>query len=107
MEDVRSLLALFMEVPRTALLTGFLSRTPLDRSASVVIGDRSTDLELAANLRLRGLRLDLIGHRATPGERILVDFAVFLKHLEGGILWAAGAADNAPGAETPSPEPKR
>ncbi|MCC7330244.1 MAG: bifunctional histidinol-phosphatase/imidazoleglycerol-phosphate dehydratase HisB [Gammaproteobacteria bacterium] len=44
--------------PRTGLLTDFLGRTPLDRSASVVIGDRVTDLELAANLGLRGLRLD-------------------------------------------------
>lgn len=44
--------------PRTALLTGFLSRAPLDRAASVVIGDRPTDLELAANLGLRGIRLD-------------------------------------------------
>jgi imidazoleglycerol-phosphate dehydratase/histidinol-phosphatase len=44
--------------PRTGLLTGFLSQTPLDRSASVVIGDRATDMELAANIGLRGIRLD-------------------------------------------------
>ncbi len=44
--------------PRTGLLTGFISRTPLDRSASVVIGDRDTDMQLAANLGLRGLLLD-------------------------------------------------
>lgn len=44
--------------PRTGLLTGFLSTTPLDRSASVVIGDRESDLQLAANLGLRGLLLD-------------------------------------------------
>jgi imidazoleglycerol-phosphate dehydratase/histidinol-phosphatase len=44
--------------PRTGLLTAFLARTPLDRAASVVVGDRATDLELAANLGLRGLRLD-------------------------------------------------
>lgn len=44
--------------PRTGLLREFLSSTPIDRSASVVIGDRDSDLELAANLGLRGLRLD-------------------------------------------------
>ncbi len=44
--------------PRTGLLTTFLSATPLDRSASVVIGDRATDLELAANIGLRGMRID-------------------------------------------------
>ncbi len=44
--------------PRPGLLTGFLSATPLDRTGSVVIGDRATDLELAANIGLRGLRLD-------------------------------------------------
>ncbi len=44
--------------PRTGLLTEFLSRTPLDRSASIVIGDRDTDMELAANIGLRGVRLD-------------------------------------------------
>ena len=44
--------------PRPGLLTDFLSTTPLDRSASVVIGDRATDMELAANIGLRGMRLD-------------------------------------------------
>lgn len=44
--------------PLTGLLTAFLGATPLDRSASVVIGDRQTDLDLAANLGLRGIRLD-------------------------------------------------
>ncbi len=44
--------------PHTGLLTRFLSMTPLDRAASVVIGDRATDLELAANLGLRGIRID-------------------------------------------------
>jgi imidazoleglycerol-phosphate dehydratase/histidinol-phosphatase len=44
--------------PRPGLLTGFLSATPLDRSASVVIGDRATDMELAANIGLRGIRLN-------------------------------------------------
>ncbi len=50
--------------PKTGLLTDFLRHTPLDRSASVVIGDRTTDLELAANLGLRGLRIDPADVRA-------------------------------------------
>jgi imidazoleglycerol-phosphate dehydratase/histidinol-phosphatase len=44
--------------PRVGLLTDFLATLDLDRSASAVIGDRPTDLELAANLGLRGLRVD-------------------------------------------------
>ena len=44
--------------PKTGLLTGFLCSAALDRSASVVIGDRATDLELAANIGLRGIRID-------------------------------------------------
>jgi imidazoleglycerol-phosphate dehydratase/histidinol-phosphatase len=44
--------------PRTGLLTDFLSRVVLDRSASVVIGDRTTDMDLASNIGLRGLRLE-------------------------------------------------
>jgi imidazoleglycerol-phosphate dehydratase/histidinol-phosphatase len=44
--------------PRTGLLEGFLAETDLDRAGSLVIGDRATDLELAANLGLRGYRLD-------------------------------------------------
>jgi type 1 glutamine amidotransferase len=32
---------------------------------------------------------------------------LFLKHLEGGILWAAGAADSAPGTVAPTAEPRR
>lgn len=53
--------------PRTGLLTGFLSATPLDRSASVVIGDRATDMELAANLGLRGILIDPSDPNAWPG----------------------------------------
>ena len=40
--------------PRTGLLTGFLARTDLDTENSAVIGDRSTDLELAERLGLQG-----------------------------------------------------
>ncbi|MBM4196495.1 MAG: bifunctional histidinol-phosphatase/imidazoleglycerol-phosphate dehydratase HisB [Gammaproteobacteria bacterium] len=44
--------------PRTGLLTQFLTATPLDRAASVVVGDRDTDLQLAVNLGLRGMKID-------------------------------------------------
>jgi len=40
--------------PKTALLAKYLLERPIDRDASAVIGDRDTDLELAANLQLRG-----------------------------------------------------
>jgi len=51
--------------PRTGLLTDFLAATTLDRSASAVIGDRDTDLELARNLGLRGFRLGSSGFDET------------------------------------------
>ena len=43
--------------PRIGLLRNFLAERSIDRSASYVIGDRDTDLELAANLGLVGLRV--------------------------------------------------
>ena len=60
--------------PRTGLLTRFIAETPLDRAASVVIGDRETDLQLAANLGLRGIRIDPTDAGAWPAiARTLVD----------------------------------
>ncbi len=44
--------------PRTGLLTRLLAQTALDTERSAVIGDRDTDLELAANLGLRGFRVN-------------------------------------------------
>ena len=44
--------------PRTGLLTRFLARNHLDSEKSAVIGDRSTDLELAEKLGLRGFLVD-------------------------------------------------
>jgi imidazoleglycerol-phosphate dehydratase/histidinol-phosphatase len=41
--------------PKTALVEDYLRKRPIDRARSAVIGDRDTDLELAANLRVRGL----------------------------------------------------
>jgi imidazoleglycerol-phosphate dehydratase/histidinol-phosphatase len=43
--------------PRTGLLRDYLAGRAIDRSASYVIGDRDTDLELAANLGVVGLRV--------------------------------------------------
>ena len=49
--------------PRAGLLTKFLAETDLDTEASAVIGDRKTDLELAARIGLRGFLLDPAGSR--------------------------------------------
>ncbi len=43
--------------PRTGLLDDFVKQTPLDREHSYVIGDRETDLQLARNLGIQGIRL--------------------------------------------------
>ena len=44
--------------PRTGLLAPFLARHNIDTLRSAVIGDRSTDLELADRLGLRGFRVN-------------------------------------------------
>jgi len=41
--------------PRTGLLTEFLAARSMDRQRSFVIGDRDTDMQLAANLGIEGL----------------------------------------------------
>jgi imidazoleglycerol-phosphate dehydratase/histidinol-phosphatase len=43
--------------PGVGLLRNFLAERSIDHSASYVIGDRGTDLELAANLGVAGLRV--------------------------------------------------
>lgn len=43
--------------PKTGLLEEYLRQVSLDRSASFVIGDRDTDLALAKNLGIEGLRI--------------------------------------------------
>jgi imidazoleglycerol-phosphate dehydratase / histidinol-phosphatase len=43
--------------PRTGLLDEYLKANPLDALHSYVIGDRDSDLELAKNLGIQGLRL--------------------------------------------------
>ena len=49
--------------PRTGLLTRFLAGTHLDLERSAVIGDRDSDLELARNIGIAGIRVG-----APPGE---------------------------------------
>ncbi len=44
--------------PRTGLLTRFLAANDLDLEHSAVIGDRTTDLELAENIGVRGILID-------------------------------------------------
>ena len=51
--------------PRTGLLTEFLASRALDSAHSYVIGDRDTDMQLAENLGLTGLRVRAGG---APGE---------------------------------------
>lgn len=55
--------------PRAGLLTRFLAETDIDLSASAVIGDRQTDLDLAQRIGVRGLLVDPGGTHATtwPG----------------------------------------
>jgi imidazoleglycerol-phosphate dehydratase/histidinol-phosphatase len=50
--------------PKTGLLHGWLVDHDYSREQSAVIGDRDTDMQLAANLGVRGLRLRLHGSSA-------------------------------------------
>jgi len=43
--------------PRTGLLMRYLAATPIDTARSAVVGDRDTDLELAAKLGLEGFKV--------------------------------------------------
>jgi imidazoleglycerol-phosphate dehydratase/histidinol-phosphatase len=47
--------------PKTGLLTDYLQKVALDREHSYVIGDRDTDLQLAVNLGITGLRVRAAG----------------------------------------------
>jgi imidazoleglycerol-phosphate dehydratase/histidinol-phosphatase len=47
--------------PRTGLLHDDLAARPIDRERSFMVGDRDTDLQFAANLGIRGLRLGADG----------------------------------------------
>jgi imidazoleglycerol-phosphate dehydratase/histidinol-phosphatase len=51
--------------PKTGLLDDYLRSHPIDRDHSYVIGDRETDLQLAQNLGIQGIR---VRTEETPGE---------------------------------------
>jgi imidazoleglycerol-phosphate dehydratase/histidinol-phosphatase len=52
--------------PKSGLLTEFLAGREIDRRNSYVIGDRQTDLDLAANLGLVGIRIHGEGGESWP-----------------------------------------
>jgi len=51
--------------PKTGLLDDYLRAQPVDKQHSYVIGDRETDLELARNLGIQGIR---VRTEETPGD---------------------------------------
>lgn len=68
--------------PRTGLLTRFLAETNIDIARSAVIGDRETDMELAANIGVRGLL-----YSDTDG------FAESWPGLRDALRWSARRAE--------------
>jgi imidazoleglycerol-phosphate dehydratase/histidinol-phosphatase len=56
--------------PRTGLLRDYLTKQLIDREQSYVIGDRDSDLELAANLGVGGIRLRKDGNRDETWESV-------------------------------------
>jgi imidazoleglycerol-phosphate dehydratase/histidinol-phosphatase len=57
--------------PRTGLLTEFLAQHSPDQRDSFVIGDRDTDMQLAANLGLEGLRVRADGRDGATWQAIV------------------------------------
>ncbi|HEX9208725.1 MAG TPA: bifunctional histidinol-phosphatase/imidazoleglycerol-phosphate dehydratase HisB [Steroidobacteraceae bacterium] len=57
--------------PKTGLLDAWLKDHPIDPRHSYVIGDRDTDLQLAANLGIRGLRVRADGERGATWQAIV------------------------------------
>jgi imidazoleglycerol-phosphate dehydratase/histidinol-phosphatase len=57
--------------PKTGLLTEYLETHPIDRARSYVIGDRDTDLQLAANLGVQGLRVRADGAEGATWEAVV------------------------------------
>ncbi|HEV2441221.1 MAG TPA: bifunctional histidinol-phosphatase/imidazoleglycerol-phosphate dehydratase HisB [Steroidobacteraceae bacterium] len=51
--------------PNTGLVTEYMSASGVDLAASAVVGDRDTDLQFAANLGVRGVR---VRRHGTPDE---------------------------------------
>ncbi len=59
--------------PKTGLLTDYVRATDWARESSAVIGDRETDVQLAQNLGIRGLRYDRQALGWAEIARLLVD----------------------------------
>lgn len=59
--------------PKLGLLADYVKATDWSRAASAVIGDRETDLQLAQNLGIRGLRYDRAALGWPEIARLLVD----------------------------------
>jgi len=57
--------------PRTGLLDAYLREHPIDPRQSHVIGDRDTDLQLAANLGLQGLRVRADGAEGATWQAVV------------------------------------
>jgi imidazoleglycerol-phosphate dehydratase / histidinol-phosphatase len=59
--------------PKIGLLEDFIKTTAVDLSASVVIGDRETDLQLAENIGVRGMRLTQNGSPGLTWDEIAAE----------------------------------
>src|SRR5690606_13874831 len=59
--------------PKLRILGDFLSRNVVDLAASAVIGDRETDLEMARNLGVRGLKVSKDGGAAQSWPAVTAD----------------------------------
>lgn len=57
--------------PKTGLLEDYLKVNAIDHERSAVIGDRDTDLELAANLGVRGFRVQRAGAPSETWSHVL------------------------------------
>jgi imidazoleglycerol-phosphate dehydratase / histidinol-phosphatase len=61
--------------PKIGLLKDYLTTTAIDRGVSAVIGDRETDLQLAQNLGIRGIRVKANGAEGLTWDEIVADLA--------------------------------
>jgi imidazoleglycerol-phosphate dehydratase / histidinol-phosphatase len=88
--------------PKTGLLADYLQATDWSREASAVIGDRETDLQLAQNLGVRGLRYDRSNLGWTEIARQLVDAprrATVVRNTQETKITVAVDLDNAAPAQ--------